>query len=208
MERMPIEQFREVTEKFEFNYGPSFSIIKEIWKRDNEGLCLVDITEALKIQEETERYVVHPPILDACLQYCFVPLGRSLIDDKSVVPAGFKSIVLNDLPSTNQLYCHVISDVSEFGRFDVTMMSLAGSVLLTMTDFRVAELTRTQRQLPFADLAYDVQWSEAELSKQGEIPQSLTCIVLKDSSDLSNYLISRLQAREVNVIAVNPPDGQ
>ena len=207
MERMPNEQFRGITEKFGFNYGPSFSIIKEIWQGDNEGLCLIDIAEAHTIQEETERYVIHPSILDACLQSCFVPLGNSAIDDTSIVPVGFKRVALNDLPLTSQLYCHVTANVSEFGRFDVTLMNPSGYVLLTMTDFRLAELTSSPRQLPLADLAYDIQWREAELTKQGEGTPPLTFIVLKDSSDLSNYLISSLQAREVNIIAINHPDG-
>ena len=208
MERMPNEQFREITKKFGFSYGPSFSIIKEIWKSDMEGLCLIDITEALTIREETERYVVHPSILDACFQSTCVPLGNSLIDDKSIVPVGFKSIALNDVPSTSQFYCHVTADASEFGRFDVTLMSPTGKVLLTMTDFRVAELTSSPRQIPLVDLAYDVQWSEAELSMHEEGTPPLTFIVLKDASDLSNYLISSLRARAVNVIAVNPPAGR
>ena len=207
MERMPNNEFRELREKMGFKYGPSFSIIKEIWKRKKEGLCLVDITEALTIQEQTERYVVHPSILDACLQSCFVPLESSLSGEKSIVPVGFRSIALNDLPSTNQLYCHVTENVSDSKRFDVTLMSPTGCVLLTMTDLRVTEITSSPRQLPLADLAYDVQWSEAELTKQGEGNLPLHFIVLKDSSYLSNYLVSSLQAREVNVISVNPPAG-
>ena len=208
MERMPNNEFRELSEKMGFKYGPSFSIIKEIWKRKKEGLCLIDIKEAHTIQEESERYVVHPSILDACLQSCFVPMESSLLGEKSIVPVGFKSIALNDLPSTNQLYCHVTENVSDPKRFDVTLMSPTGCVLLTMTDLRVTEITSSSRQLPLAELAYDVQWSEAELTKQGESNYPLHFIVLKDSSYLSNYLVSSLQAREVNVISVNPPAGQ
>ena len=89
MERMPNERFRRITEKFGFNYGPSFSIIKEIWKCDREALCLIDIAEAHTIQDQSESYVVHPSILDACLQSCFVTLGTSSMDDKSIVPVGF-----------------------------------------------------------------------------------------------------------------------
>ena len=208
MERMPNNEFRELTEKFGFKYGPSFSIIKEIWKRKKEGLCLIDIKEAHTIQEESERYVVHPSILDACLQSCFIPLASSLTGEKSVVPVGFKSIALNDLPSTKQFYCHVTEYVSDSERFDVTLMSPTGCVLLTMTDLRVKEITSSSRQLSLADLAYEVQWSEAELTMQGESSNPLHCIVLKDSSHLSNYLVSSLQAREVSVISINPPDGQ
>ena len=206
MTEMPMERFKEITEKFGFNYGPNFSIIKEIWERDNEGLCLVDISESLTIQAETESYVVHPSILDACLQSCFVPLGSSLTDNKSIVPVGFKRIILNGVPSTYQLYCHVTADVTEFGRFDVTLMSPSGDVLLKMTDFRVAELTSSPRQLVFNELAYEVQWNEAELPKLRENTPHLTCIVLKDSSDFSDNVVTRLQAFKVNVITVNLPN--
>ena len=200
-----MERFREITEKFGFNYGPNFSIMKKIWARDNEGLCLIDISKSLAILTETESYVVHPSILDTCLQSCFVLLGSSLTDNKSIVPVGFKCITLNDVPSTYQLYCHVTEDVTEFGRFDVTLMSPSGDVLLKMTDIRVAELTSSPRQLVFNELAYEVQWNEAELPKQTESAPHLTCIVLQDSSDFSDNVVTRLRAFKVNVITVNPP---
>ena len=206
MTKMPTERFREITERYGFNYGPTFSIIKDIWECNNEGLCLLDISEKLAIQSETGRFVIHPSILDACLQSCFVPLGSSLTDDKSIVPVGFKSITLNDVPSTNQLYCHVTADVAEFGRFDLKLMSPSGDILVTMNGFRVAELTSSPRQLAFAELAYEVQWKEDELQRQRVSSPHLTCIVLKDSSDFSNTLVTRLQAADVNVMNVNPPD--
>lgn len=153
MTKMSMEQFKEITEKCGFKYGPTFSIIKAIWKRDNEGLCLVDISESDTIQEETASYIVHPSILDACLQSCFVPLASLLTVDKPIVPIGFKSIILYDVPTTSQLYCHVVSDATDFGRFDVTLMSSSGNVLLTMNDFRVSELTSSARQLAIDELA-------------------------------------------------------
>ena len=203
---MCTKRFREITKKYGFNYGPTFSIIKDIWECNNEGLCLVDISESLAIQKETGSYIVHPSILDACLQSCFVPLGSSLTDDKSIVPVGFKSITLNDVPSTKQLYCHVTADVAEFGRFDVTLMSPSGKVLLTMSDFRVAELTSSPRQRSFDELAYEVQWKEDTLQRQSEPPPHLTCIVLKDSSNFSDSLVTKLQTFEVDVITINPPN--
>ena len=207
MKKMPVTRFREITEKYGFNYGPTFSIIKEIWECDNEGLCLVDISESLSIQRETGSYVIHPSILDACLQSCFIPLGSSSADGKSIVPVGFKSITLNDVPSTTHLYCHVNASVAVFGRFDVTLMSPSGNVLLTMSDFRVAELTSSPRQLPFDELSYEVQWKEDELRGQGKPMPQLTCIVLKDSTDFSVRLLTKLQTFDVKVVIINPPNA-
>ena len=210
MTKMPMERFREITEKFGFNYGPTYSVIKQIWQCNNEGLCLVDISESLEIQTESADYVIHPSILDACLQSCFVPLGISLTNDKSIVPVGFKSITLNDVPTSNQLYCHVTADANDFGKFDVSLMSPSGNVLLTMCEFRIAELTSSPRQLGFVDLAYEMNWKEEKLTleERKESVEHLTCVVLKDSTDFSNTLISRLQAAKVKVITIDPPGDE
>ena len=207
MTKMPMERFREITEAFGFSYGPTYSVIKQIWKCNNQGLCLIDISESLDIQRESADYVIHPSILDACLQSCFVPLGISSTSDKSIVPVGFKSITLNNVPSSNQLYCHVTADANDFGKFDVSLMSPSGNVLLTMCEFRIAELTSSPRQLGFVDLAYEVNWKEEELAQEErkENVEHLTFVVLKDSTDFSNTLIARLQAAKVKVITIDPP---
>ena len=208
MTRLPMERFKEITEKYGFSYGPNFWIIKQIWQRDNEGVCLVDISGSPAIQKEAGDYVIHPSIIDTCLQSCFVPLGNSEREDSSVVPVGFKSVTLNGVPSTNQFYCHVTAHATEFGIFDVTLMSPSGKVLLTMSEFRIAELTSTPRRFVFDDLAYEVQWMEDELQEQRKTAPNLTCLVLKDSTDFSNVLVTRLQAAKVNVITVEPPNAE
>ena len=207
MRRTSLERLKETTKRYGFNYGPAFSIIREIWECDHEGLCLVEINESSTIAAEAEHYVIHPSILDACLQSCFIPLGTSLPGGKSIVPVGFKTITLNDVPSTNRLYCHVIADVTEFGRYDITLMCPSGKVLLTMNDFRVAELTSSPRQLTFNELAYEVQWIEEELQEQNVNTPHFICIVLKDSSHFSNNLVMKLKAADCNVISIDTPNA-
>ena len=204
---MTIERFKEITEKHGFSYGPNFKIIKQIWQGENEGVCLVDINGSPTIQKEASDYVIHPSILDACLQSCFVLLGNRATEDISVVPVGFKSITLSDVPSTNQLYCHVTEDATKFGRFDVTLMSPSGKVLLTMNELRIAELTDTPRRYAFDSLAYDIQWVEDALQEQSETVPNVTCLVLRDSTNFSDALVKRLQAAKVNVITVGPPNA-
>lgn len=201
-------RFKQVTENFGFKYGPNFSLIKQIWHGNNEGLCLLDISESPDIQSDRGSFVIHPSILDACLQSCFVPLGSSSVEDKSIVPVGFKSITLNRVPTTSQMYCHVTADVNEFGRFDVRLLSPSGKVLLSMFEFRIAELTSSPRQLAFADLAYEVKWKEGNLERQQENAQNMICIVLKDSSNFSDSLVTKLEKENANVITIDPPSDR
>ena len=83
----------------------------------------------------------------------------------------------------------------------------SGKVLLTMTDLRVAELTNSPRQLAFDELVYEVQWKEDDLRWQRESTPHLFCVLLKDLSDFSDRLVTKLQKLEFNVITVNLPTG-
>lgn len=206
MEQMPVESFKRLTEKFGFNYGPKFSLIKKIWQRDNEGFCLIDISESPTIQNERGAYVLHPCILDACLQSCFVALGNLEGEDTSIVPVGFKSVTLNHVPATNQLYCHAIE--TKLGSFDVRLMSPCGTVLLAIGDFRLAEVTSTQREYPFEELRYEIQWIQEDLREKRGAESRLNCLLLKESSSFSHALLRRLQEANANLTTLDPPsDG-
>lgn len=203
---MPVESFKRLTEKFGFNYGPKFSLIKKIWRRDNEGFCLIDISESPTIQNERGAYVLHPCILDACLQSCFVALGNLEGEDTSIVPVGFKSVTLNHVPATNQLYCHAIE--TKLGSFDVRLMSHCGTVLLAIGDFRLAGVTSTQREYPFEELRYEIQWIQEDLREKRGAEPRLNCLLLKESSSFSHALLRRLQEANANLTALDPPsDG-
>ena len=207
MKEMPIEGFRELTQKYGFQYGSAYSIIKQTWYREHEGLCLIDIHESPIVQSESENYVVHPSILDACLQSCFIPLGISSADEKSVLPVAFEGITLYNVPNTNQLYCHVVEDAKEFGKFDITLISPSGRVLLTMREFRIAELNSTPRRFTSDGLVYEMKWIEEDLQGQRAMAPDLTCLLLRDSSPFSDILIAKLRAARVNVITVDPPNA-
>ena len=207
MTTMPMEQLKEITEKYGFKYGPNFRIIKQIWRGENEGLCLVDISGSPAIQKEVGDYVIHPSILDACLQSCFVPLGN-LETDTSVVPVGFKSISLSKMPCAKQLYCHVTADATEFGKFNVSLMSPSGKVLLTMNEFRIAELTSTPRRFLLDGLGYEIQWEEDRLHEHSKTSPNVTCLLLRESTDFSELLVTRLQEAKVNVITVQLPNAK
>ena len=201
-----MESFKRLTEKFGFNYGPKFSLIKKIWQRDNEGFCLIDISESPTIQNERGAYVLHPCILDACLQSCFVALGNLEGEDTSIVPVGFKSVTLNHVPATNQLYCHAIE--TKLGSFDVRLMSPCGTVLLAIGDFRLAEVTSTQREYPFEELRYEIQWIQEDLREKRGAEPRLNCLLLKESSSFSHALLRRLQEANANLTTLDPPsDG-
>ena len=202
-----MELFREIREKYGFNYGPNFSIIKDAWMRDNEGIALIDISGSNEILSEFGRYVIHPSILDACLQSCFIPLRSSASQGKSIVPLSFQTISFSGVALSNQLYCHVTADENAFGKFDVILMSPSGNVVMTMHDFRVAELTNSPKELTFDEIAYEVEWKEDIVPRKSEISPKMECIVLCDSSNFSRSLVSKLVKYDINVITLQLPNA-
>ena len=208
MTEVPIGRLQQLTQKYGFDFGKSFSLIKKTWYCENNGLALVDIGDSPLVQAESEDFIIHPSILDACLQSCLLSRVNRKIDDLAVAPLPFalKSITLSDVPYTAQLYCHVSEHLSDIGRYDITLMSPSGNVLLTMSEFRVVELRNLPRQFTSDDsLAYDMLWKEAEVQEHKRIAPNLTCILLRDSSSFSNALITKLQDLKVKVISVDPP---
>ena len=208
MTEVPIGRLQQLTQKYGFDFGKSFSLIKKTWYFENNGLALVDIGDSPLVQAESKDFIVHPSILDACLQSCLLSRVNRKIDDLAVAPLPFalKSITLSDVPYTAQLYCHVSEHLSDIGRYDITLMSPSGNVLLTMSEFRVVELRNLPRQFTSDDsLAYDILWKEAEVQEHKGIAPNLTCILLRDSSSFSNALITKLQDLKVKVISVDPP---
>ena len=208
MTEVPIGRLQQLTQKYGFDFGKSFSLIKKTWYCENNGLALVDIGDSPLVQAESKDFIVHPSILDACLQSCLLSRVNRKIDDLAVAPLPFalKSITLSDVPYTAQLYCHVSEHLSDIGRYDITLMSPSGNVLLTMSEFRVVELRNLPRQFTSDDsLAYDMLWKEAEVQEHKRIAPNLTCILLRDSSSFSNALITKLQDLKVKVISVDPP---
>ena len=166
MTEVPIERLKQLTQKYGFDFGKSFSLIEKTWYCDNNGLALVDIGDSPLVQAESKDFIVHPSILDACLQSCLLSRVNRQIDDLAVAPLPFalESITLSDVPSTNQLYCHVSEDLNYIGRYNITLMSPSGKVLLTMSGFRVVEMRQLPRQFTSdEDLAYDMLWEEADV---------------------------------------------
>ena len=208
MTEVPIGRLKQLTQKYGFDFGKSFSLIKKTWYCDNSGLALVDIGDSPLVQAESKDFIVHPSILDACFQSCFLSRVNRQIDDLAVVPLPFevKSITLSDVPSTNQLYCHVSEDLSYNERYNITLMSPSGNVLLTMSGFRAVEMRQLPRQFTSDEsLAYEMLWKEADVQEHKRMAPDLTCILLRESSSFSNALITKLHDSKVKVITVDPP---
>lgn len=76
--------FKELAAKSGFQFGDCFSLIERAWSGENQALVRLRIPKA--IEGELSLYVMHPCIIDACLQSC-IAIG-STDPDRNVIPVG------------------------------------------------------------------------------------------------------------------------
>ena len=77
-------EFKELTANTGFQFGERFSLIEHAWSTENKALVRLSIP--LSIEKEMHNYIVHPCIIDACLQSC-IALGAT-DHDRQVIPIG------------------------------------------------------------------------------------------------------------------------
>ena len=104
-----LSEFKHLTKKFGFDFGPSFSLIKMIWRGIEEAVCCIEIDRD-EIKNEMDRYIVHPAILDACLQTSVAVEDTD--DDSSetkptTFPVRIKRLLLLDRNIPEKTLCHV-----------------------------------------------------------------------------------------------------
>ena len=206
LQEMPLMEFRQLTEQHGYNFGRAFSVIKRIWRGAGQSLSLISVEQDVLIRHEMSAYVVHPSILDACLQSCLIPAGTSLLCDRPLVPVGAQSVLLLAPPRCTQLFCHVTMKAEEWGVFDIVLMSPRGKVLVAVKEFRLSEMKTSAQSPSFEDAAFEEEWLEI-LPQPGSttLEDSSLYVVLKDTAGFGNALIERLHSCGVDVIAFDPP---
>lgn len=68
MDEVPLSTFRHLTEKFGFDFGPCYSLIRRIWRQDDRAICMIERDGPFV--SELPLYVIHPAFVDACFQVC------------------------------------------------------------------------------------------------------------------------------------------
>ena len=77
-------EFKELAAKTGFAFGETFSLIERAWSSENRALVRIKLNKT--IQDTLINYIVHPCIIDACLQSC-IALGSS-DSERQVIPIG------------------------------------------------------------------------------------------------------------------------
>ncbi len=136
-------------------YGPEFSRIRRIWSGEGEGLA-----EIRGLEPETgssEAYLLHPTVLDACLQVSFCTLD---VQGTLYLPVFLEKFTFYARPGRS-IWCHArIANLGEDSlEVDLQILDESGNRLAELRGGRCRALGRDPfRRGGAQDLHYTYQW--------------------------------------------------
>ena len=74
-EELTAGEFHELALDTGFTFGETFSLIERAWHTEKKGIVRLSIPNS--IEKELGKYIIHPCIIDACMQ-ARIPLGEKV----------------------------------------------------------------------------------------------------------------------------------
>jgi acyl transferase domain-containing protein/acyl-CoA synthetase (AMP-forming)/AMP-acid ligase II/NADPH:quinone reductase-like Zn-dependent oxidoreductase/acyl carrier protein len=203
-------------------YGPSFQGVQQLWCGESEALGEVRLPPALipacRINGKSDTTVLHPALLDSCLQVLAAALPSNVADSSrngTYLPVGVSSLRFLSAPDA-RLFSHCIvrpgSNLgTEFLEADIRLLDEAGCVTCELLGFKLklvaGETDRQERENP-SDLLYDVNWiakrAVAPPNSIGLMPHSW--FILADRGGVAQALASQLQSHGESCIVATPAE--
>ena len=84
-------EFYQACEARGISYGPTFQVIRQLWRKDGEALGKVQLNEPLL--PGLDAYQVHPVLLDSCLQVLWAALPEAE-NGKTYLPIAIESLTV------------------------------------------------------------------------------------------------------------------
>lgn len=215
MTPVALSEFKHLTMKYGFNFGPSFSLIKMIWRGIEEAVCCIEIDRD-EIKNEMDRYIVHPAFLDACLQTSVAVEEDTDGEPKpTTFPVRINKLLLLDRNIPERTFCYVSKHTrGNWVTYNINLMDFDGNVLIAVQGFQSAEINTLIRSQKLENVAYETKWVESAIEALKQ-PQAKTGpdvkIVLNDSQGIgqsfSDLLKRKIPAAHVVTVEVPANNG-
>lgn len=197
MKLVALAEFRHLTEKYGFNFGPSFSLIKTIWRGHEEAFCIIEIDKE-EVMIEMHRYIVHPAFLDACFQTSAAVEEDSDGETKpTTFPVRIKRLLLLDRNIPQRTFCHVSKHSrGNWVTYNINLMDSQGTILLKVEGFQSTEISTLIRSQKLDNIAYEMKWVEStrmEASQSQSNAEHDVRIVVKDSQGIGQSFCDQLK---------------
>jgi acyl transferase domain-containing protein len=184
-----------------------FQGVKQLWRGERQALASVEIAA-----EDATKYLLHPLLLDACLQTCGAAGASepsSVHTQRRYVPRLVSELQLCQ-PGSQRVWVHAAARVAKGAgaalTADFVVLTEAGDVIAVAENVECERSDPTSILLEVArssnDLLYELDWQPSSRAAANEPAVSDTWLVLADDNGVADGLITRLSARGDRCIAV------
>jgi myxalamid-type polyketide synthase MxaB len=209
-----IKDYYQQLQQQGLNYGKKFQAIQEIWESKDRVLGKINLPNDLI--SETDRYQLHPVLLDACFQL----LGAAIKQDKTgtYLPVGLESLHFYNHPD-NCIWCQVeirSSNNSQSLQADLVLLDSSGLILAKVNGLSLQyvnqqswqKLTQTKiNKLNLSDHLYQLVWQPQYLliNQQQQINHWL---IFADRQGIGEKLAEELEKNDISYRLIFPTNKE
>jgi len=208
------ESFYQRIARVGLDYGPAFRIITELNSGADECIAKMQVPESL--HNDLHRYVLHPAILDGCLQ----SIAGVVIDPGNedatdlILPTHADAVrVLSPTPS-GPMWVHTrrtnSSDATDTFTADLVLYDNEGNRIAEIDGARVQRVAkkRSETKRQPEDLLYAIQWKPAPIAipSQSATRNPRHWLLFADAGGLADELAAQFQQRGDDATLIHSGD--
>ena len=197
-ETLDVAEFYQRLTGIGLDYGEAFRGVRELWRGEDEGLGLVEMTGARAA--DAAGYNAHPALLDACLHVFGAAVGSDdSTADEVYVPVGLESFQLLR-PVGVRVWTRATvtrrQPATGILEGDLHLFDDAGTLVACITGLSLRRMPpEALGRAATAGWLYEVAWRPQPLAAVPGVPASPRhWLVLADRSGLGAALAARLEA--------------
>ncbi|MGX4733344.1 SDR family NAD(P)-dependent oxidoreductase [Kitasatospora griseola] len=188
-------------ERAGIGYGPAFQGVRTL--RRGTGEALAELRDAVELTGESAAHLVHPAVLDSCLQALAAALDGALDGTATHLPVGVGSFTLHTARAV-PAWAHAVRGTAEpdgFAGCRVELLAADGTVLGTLDGITLQRLGGAADTEPGAEALLDLAWQPADAPAPAEgVEPGGWWLLLADRSGTADALAAELRSRGAQVV--------
>lgn len=206
---LSVESFYETIRAAGLDYGERFRCIQQLWHRRHEVLARLELPAELR--HESQRNVIHPALLDACLHIVFADVHRSGDPQRVYLPYRIDRV---------RFYLRPVGCVWSLARvtrsdeqhliLDTLIFDDSGEVVAELRGLTCRRLAGSSSQSSdgLYEGCYEYRWLPAarEADVHGRIFDYTTAVLIADASGIAAEVATRLAAEGIQTQIIGLED--
>ena len=197
MDKWNKDDLEKKCQKLGFAFGSQFDLLKEGWSSGTEALGVICPTK--EINEGTEKYTIHPSIIDASFQTMLLLKGNA----GKFVPQQITNLTIVDKPDNiEQLFAHTkILEWEENPTATITLMDSHARPVMIIESLATAEISRNKAKISLRTHHF-LSVGKSSQVKLTRITTKAFGFFLEMKANLRNVFFSMFQPKKVYTLLI------